>query len=135
LCVCSLDGFSARDKLYSDTYYNVDHEKNGVRLPFASSLPEWSTASAKKKRELMFKIMGLSSLQMHQGQHSKRNDYGVGAMPYKARVNDDLQKNDNYGMTHYAGRTACKDCKGKKQANICHHEKIRCVMWIRLLSC
>jgi hypothetical protein len=130
-----LDVFSARDKLYSDTYYNVDHEKNGVWLPFASSLPEWSTASAKKKRELMFKIMGLSSLQMHQGQHSKRNDYGVGAMPYKARVNDDLQKIDNHGMTHYAGRTACKDCKGKKQANICHHEKIRCVMWIRLLSC
>ncbi len=38
-------------------------------------------------------------------------------MPYKARVNDYLQKIDNHGMSHYAGRTACKDCKGKKLAN------------------
>lgn len=105
------------NKLYGDTYYNVDHDNNGVWLPFASSLPEWSTSSGKKKRELMFKIMELSGLQMHQGPHSGRNDYGVGALPYKVRVNDYLQKIDNHGMSHYAGRTACKDCKDKKHAN------------------
>jgi hypothetical protein len=65
----------------------------------------------------MFKIMGLAQIQMHQGPHSDLNDYGVGVIPYKKRVKQYLEKIKKISASHFAGSTACGDCKSKKQAN------------------
>lgn len=109
-----------KDKqIYDDTKYNVDHQNNGKWMPYASSLPEWTSASPVAKRELMFKIMRLAKIQMHQGKHSESNRYGIGEMPYKARVKQYLDKINNNAQSHYKGPRACEDCKGKKQANKC----------------
>src|SRR5690606_20907067 len=88
----------------------------------ASSLPEWTTAATTKadidkNRVLMFKIMKLAKIQMHQGKHSSSNRYGIGEAPYKERVKQYLKKIKNNAVSHYAGDPCCKDCKGKKQAN------------------
>jgi hypothetical protein len=74
------------DFIYDDTKYNVDHRNNGKWMPYASSLPEWKKYSPQKKRELMFKVMSLSRIQLHQGKHSSSNRYGIGEAPYKKRV-------------------------------------------------
>lgn len=104
-------------RIYHDTKYNVDHKNNGKWMPYASSLPEWKTGSPVQQRELMFKIMGLAKIQMHQGKHSGSNTYGIAIRPYKARVIDYLDKIQNHGISHYAGPNACKDCKSNKLAN------------------
>lgn len=107
----------AGEKIYHDTKYNVDHSNNGKWMPYASSLPEWETGTPAQKRALMFKIMGLAKIQMHQGKHSGSNNYGVGVKPYKSRVRDYLEAIQNHAISHYAGSNACKDCKGNKNAN------------------
>ncbi len=104
-------------KIYHDTKYNVDHKNNGMWMPYASSLPEWASGSEPQKRALMFKIMGLANIQMHQGKHSGSNTYGIAIKPYKARVIDYLDKINNHAISHYAGPGACKDCNNKKFSN------------------
>lgn len=112
--------FLKKDKIiYDDTKYNVDHQNNGKWMPYASSLPEWKKASKKKKRELMFKVMSLSRIQLHQGKHSSSDRYGIGEAPYKKRVEQYLDKIRNNAASHYKGPKACEDCKSKKQANKC----------------
>ena len=101
--------------LYADTKYNVDHRKNGLWMPYASALREWKTGGSKKKRQLMFTVMELSGMQLHQGRHSKSNTYGVGLAPYKGRVDQYLDKIDDNALSHYMGN--CNDCASKEQAN------------------
>lgn len=110
------------DFLFADTSYDVDHENNGKWMPYASSLREWITGATKKadvdsNRRLMFKVMRLAQIQMHQGPHSSRKRYGIGEAPYKERVKLYLKKIKNNAVSHYAGTNACSDCSGKKQAN------------------
>jgi A nuclease family of the HNH/ENDO VII superfamily with conserved AHH len=104
-------------RIYQDTKYNVDHKNNGKWMPYASSLPEWATGTETQKRALMFKIMGLAKIQMHQGKHSSSNTYGIAIRPYKARVKDYLDAIKNHAVSHYAGANPCADCKGNKKAN------------------
>jgi hypothetical protein len=101
--------------LYADTRYDVDHRKNGKWMPYASGLAEWSRAGVRKKRELMFKLMGLSGIQLHQGRHSA-NPYGTGELGYKERVSQYLDKIRNHAVSHYVGPPACTDCSSKKDA-------------------
>lgn len=108
--------------LFNDTYYNVDHKNNGKWMPYASSLPEWKTGSStpedkKSNRELMFKVMKLSQIQLHQSRHSSSNRYGIGEAPYKERVAQYLDKIRNNGTSHYAGEGKCDICDDKKKAN------------------
>lgn len=107
------------DILYGDTKYNVDHKKNGIWLPYASSLSDWKSSTPTERRQLMFKVMKLAGLQLHQGRHSASKTYGVGLAPYKGRVNQYLDKIAEKAVSHYAGKQACKDCSGKKQAGKC----------------
>ncbi len=110
------------DNLFADTYYNVDHKNNGKWMPYASRLPEWVTGATRKadvdkNRELMFKVMRLAKIQMHQGRHSSSNRYGIGEAPYKERVKQYLKKIKNNAVSHYAGKRPCDDCKGKENAD------------------
>ena len=105
------------NKIYEDTKYDVDHQNNGKWMPYASSLPEWSTGTPTQQRALMFKIMRLAKIQMHQGPHSGKNNYGIGIKPYKKRVIDYLDAIDNHAVSHYADAHKCKDCNSKKFAN------------------
>jgi hypothetical protein len=110
-----------KSKLYADTYYDVDHENNGKWMPYASGLKEWivgasTPAQKKKNRDLMFKVMKLANIQLHQGRHSKSNKYGIGLTPYKARVDEYLCKINNHSKSHYAGPNKCSTCSGKKQS-------------------
>lgn len=107
------------DMLFADTYYNVDHENNGKWMPYASGLPEWvrgatNRTDRERNRALMFKVMSLARIQLHQGRHSSSNRYGVGEAPYKERVKQYLKKIKNNAVSHYAGKNACNDCKSKK---------------------
>lgn len=109
------------DYLFSDTYYNVDHRNNGKWMPYASSLPEWvkgatRKADIEKNRVLMFKVMGLAKIQLHQGKHSSSNRYGIGETSYKKRVAQYLDKIRNNATSHYAGTPECSDCGEKKQS-------------------
>ena len=110
------------DYLFSDTYYNVDHTNNGKWMPYASSLPEWikgatRKADIEKNRILMFKVMGLAKIQLHQGRHSSSDRYGIGEAPYKDRVKQYLKKIKNNAVSHYAGDRSCEDCKSNKYNN------------------
>lgn len=112
----------AGDVLFNDTYYNVDHENNGKWMPYASSLPEWkvgatSAVDKKNNKELMFKVMRLSQIQLHQSKHSSSNRYGIGEAPYKERVIQYLDKIRNNGTSHYVGTRKCEICTEKKQTN------------------
>lgn len=107
--------------IYSDTKYNVDHENNGMWMPYASSLAEWktgaTTASAIAKNwALMFRVMALAQIQLHQGRHSSSNKYGIGECPYHERVKQYLEKIKNNAVSHFNKKPACVDCSGKSQA-------------------
>ena len=109
------------DCLYGDTYYNVDHKNNGYWMPYASGLPEWvqspdEEADFESNRALMFKVMRLAQIQLHQGPHSESNRYGIGEAPYKGRVMEYLDKIEENALSHYAGEHPCRDCNGKAEA-------------------
>ena len=103
--------------IFEDTKYNVDHKKNGKWMPYASKLPEWKKYSAKKKRDLMFLLMRVSGIQLHQGRHSRKNKYGIGVAAYKARVAEYLDKIRNRSAAHVKGPPKCKPCDGKKDGD------------------
>lgn len=112
------DWLKSGSELGGDTKYNVDHKNNGKWMPYASCLPEWTTGAKKandiaKNRELMFKVMRLAKIQMHQGKHSGSNKYEIGEAPYKERVRQYLGKIDNNAVSHYSEPNPCEDCKGK----------------------
>lgn len=96
--------------MWGDTFYNVDHENNGKWLPYASALQEWKRYGAKRRRDLMFKVMRLSGLQLHQGPHSGSNRYEIGEQPYKACVIKYLDKIKQNAVSHYKKKPPCKDC-------------------------
>lgn len=100
--------------MWGDTEYDVDHRHNGKWLPYAKDLPEWQTNSATENRKLLFKLMRLSGLQIHQGPHSGLNNYQVGEMPYKACVKKYLDKINQNANSHYAMNPACTDCAGHR---------------------
>jgi hypothetical protein len=104
-------------ELWGDTKYNVDHRNNGKWLPYAADMPEWQTNSASDNRKLLFKLMRLSGLQIHQGPHSGLNNYQAGEMPYKACVKKYLDKINQNANSHYKKTPPCTDCKpdGKKK--------------------
>lgn len=102
--------------MWGDTFYDVDHEHNGRWLPYASSLKEWGARDAKGRRELMFKVMRLSGLQLHQGPHSGSNRYGVGEQPYKACVVKYLDKIKQSAVSHYKKQPPCADCQGNSKS-------------------
>ncbi|NMG36499.1 hypothetical protein GRF61_18785 [Azoarcus sp. TTM-91] len=109
------------DVLYGDTHYDVDHRNNGKWMPYASSLAEWrvnasSPAQVAHNRSLMFKVMQLAQIQMHQGRHSGSDNYGVGECPYKECVKKYLDKIENHAISHYTKKPACTDCEGKQEA-------------------
>lgn len=111
------------DEIWGDTQYNVDHENNGKWMPYASSLSEWVTGATKvedknSNRKLMFKVMSLARIQMHQGKHSGSKRYGIGEAPYKERVSQYLEKIDNNAISHYSEPKPCKDCKGDKAGKL-----------------
>lgn len=102
-------------RLYADTNYDVDHKNNGFWMPYASGLREWKqgarTAAQKaRNRDLMFKVMRLANIQLHQGRHSGSQRYGIGVDSYKGRVSAYLKKIKNHSVSHYAGPMACKEC-------------------------
>jgi hypothetical protein len=101
--------------LLADTQYDVDHEKNGKWMPYASGLKEWRSSGVRRKRALMFKVMELSGIQLHQGRHS-HNPYGTGSLGYKERVDQYLDKIRNNAITHIKGPPPCEDCKSKQDA-------------------
>lgn len=108
-------------KIYADTKYNVDHKNNGKWMPYASGLQEWVTgarkvADLKSNEKLIYKVMRLSNIQLHQGRHSGSNQYGIGDAPYKERVKLYLKKINQHSISHYAGTNKCTDCSGKKQS-------------------
>jgi hypothetical protein len=105
------DFLKTGDILYGDTKYNVDHKNNGKWMPYASSRPEWKIYNSKKKRALMYKVMGLAGIQLHQEPHSKKNKYGIGDDAYKQRVTTYLDKIQNNGASHFAKPNPCQDCK------------------------
>jgi hypothetical protein len=98
--------------MWGDTFYNVDHEHNGKWLPYASALKEWPQSGPKARRELMFKVMRLSGLQLHQGPHSGSNRYEIGEQPYKACVIKYLDKIKQNAVSHYKKQPPCEDCAG-----------------------
>lgn len=107
--------------IFGDTRYDVDHRNNGKWMPYASSLAEWHTAASSaahvaSNRSLMFKVMQLAQIQMHQGKHSGSNNYGIGECAYKECVKKYLDKIANHAVSHYKKDPPCEDCKGKKQA-------------------
>jgi hypothetical protein len=109
------------EKLYADTKYNVDHENNGKWMPYASGLQEWVTGARRvadlaNNKKLIYKVMRLSNIQLHQGRHSGSNRYGIGEAPYKERVKLYLKKINKHSISHYAGQNKCTDCSGKKQS-------------------
>jgi hypothetical protein len=95
--------------MYADTQYDVDHRNNGKWMPYASGLKEWQRAGQKKKHDLMFKVMELSGIQLHQGRHSSK-PYGMGKTGYKERVDQYLDKIRNKVATHAEGPPECEDC-------------------------
>jgi hypothetical protein len=103
--------------LYGDTQYDVDHRNNGKWMPYASSLAEWRRSGVRKKRDLMFKVMRLSGIQLHQGRHS-RSPYGVGQLGYKERVDQYLDKIRNNAVSHAKGPPPCDDCSSKKDGKL-----------------
>ncbi len=108
-------------ELYQDTYYNVDHKNNGKWMPYASILPEWITGAVnqsdrEKNKQLMFKVMGLANIQLHQSRHSTDNRYSIGESGYKKRVKLYLKKIKDNAASHYAGDSPCDDCGSKKQS-------------------
>jgi A nuclease family of the HNH/ENDO VII superfamily with conserved AHH len=109
------DWLKEGDRLWADTQYDVDHENNGMWMPYASILPEWK--KGKDNSALMFKIMRLAGIQIHQGRHSRKKTYGIGIAPYKARVAHYLDKIRYASLSHYVGRHRCKDCDTKKKAD------------------
>ena len=87
-------------------------------------LPEWKTGATSAKdiaqnKTLMFKVMELAQIQLHQGKHSSSNRYDISERAYGLRVKDYLDKIDNNAMSHYAGVCKCQDCSGKEQAGKC----------------
>lgn len=109
------------DKLYGDVNYSVDHQKNGKWMPYTSRLPEWKISATRQcdittNRALMFKVMKLSGIQLHQGRHSCSNRYGLGEAGYKERVKLYLKKIKNNTISHYSGNRPCQDCNSKKYA-------------------
>lgn len=111
------DWIKEGDKIYANTNYDVDHRNNGKWMPYASSLPEWKTNTPSQNRQLMFKVMKIAKIQLHQGKHSGSNNFGVGIKPYKARVKDYLDEIKNHAVSHYVTKPKCTDCSGKKNAN------------------
>ena len=84
-------------------------------------LPEWKTGATSAKdiaqnKTLMFKVMELAQIQLHQGRHSASNRYDIGDQAYKKRVKDYLAKINENAMSHFAGVCKCQDCSGKEQA-------------------
>lgn len=115
------DWLKEGDILWSDTEYNVDHKKNGKWMPYASCLPEWikeakKIADIESNRTLMFKVMRLAKIQLHQGRHSSSNKYGIGEDAYKARVVQYLDKINDNALSHYAGKKPCEDCDAGSKA-------------------
>jgi hypothetical protein len=99
--------------MYADTQYDVDHRNNGKWMPYASALPEWKRIGPAGKRDLMFKVMRLSGIQLHQGRHSHTR-YGKGKAGYKERVNQYLEKIRVKAGTHAQGPPECQDCISKQ---------------------
>jgi hypothetical protein len=109
------DWLKAGDLIYADTKYNVDHKKNGLWLPYASSLDDWEKSAPAARRALMFKVMELAGLQLHQGKHSASKTFGVGLAPYKSRVAQYLSKIEENARSHFTQKPACGDCSEKKE--------------------
>lgn len=114
-------------KIWADTAYDVDHKKNGMWMPYASSLKEWTTKATSAKdrannRELMFTVMGLAQIQLHQSRHSLRNRYGIGEAPYHVRVNKYLRHIQDGMLRHEGkrrdGEPVCRDCFNGKRAKL-----------------
>jgi hypothetical protein len=108
------------DYLYADTDYDINHKKNGKWMPYAHALKEWKTGATLKKdkaynKDIMFKVMQVANIQMHQGAHSYKK-FGVGEAGYLKRVNQYLDKIDDNALSHYAGVFECDDCKSKEQS-------------------
>jgi A nuclease family of the HNH/ENDO VII superfamily with conserved AHH len=104
----------SKQKLLKDTYYSVDHGRNGKFMPYASDLPEWSSSSAAKKRKIAEKVMQKAGIQLHQGPHSYK-PYGVGEEGYKTRVAEYLDAIHDDSGDHYVSDPPCKDCKAKSK--------------------
>ena len=112
----------ADGNLFADTKYNVDHKNNGKWMPYASKLKEWKGATPTKKRNLMFKVMRLANIQLHQGRHSRSDKYRIGVTAYKARVDEYLNRIRDNAVSHVKGQSSskkkkkpCTDCQNKKQ--------------------
>jgi hypothetical protein len=89
-------------------------------MPYAHALKEWKTGATLKKdkahnKELMFKVMQVANIQMHQGAHNYEK-FGMGEAGYLDRVDEYLDKIKDNGRSHYAGVFECKDCSSKEQS-------------------
>lgn len=107
------------DFLFADTDYDINHKNNGKWMPYAHALAEWKTGATNKadkahNKDLMIKVMKEANIQLHQGSHSYQK-YGTGKAGYLTRVNQYLDKIQQNGISHFAGKRKCDDCSGKKQ--------------------
>ncbi len=76
--------------LFADTDYDINHKNNGKWMPYAHALDEWITGATRKadkaqNKELMFNVMEIAQIQMHQGSHS-HSRFGVGEVGYLTRA-------------------------------------------------
>lgn len=108
-------------KLSGDTSYDTNGAKNGYFMPFASTTYQWSVATAVQKNKICFEMMRRTKIQLHQGRHSKSQDYSEdpsveGFSPYKKQVEEFLDEIDRQVTTHI---DVCLDkCQSNGKENI-----------------
>jgi len=106
------------DYLYADTDYDINHKNNGKWMPYAHALNEWITGATKKNdiacnKALMFDVMSVAQIQLHQGSHSYEK-FGVGEAGYLTRVNEYLDQIRDNAISHFGGAFKCAECSEKK---------------------
>ncbi|VAW88949.1 hypothetical protein MNBD_GAMMA17-1957 [hydrothermal vent metagenome] len=110
------------DYLYDDTDYDINHKNNGKWMPYAHALNEWITGATKKadkkhNKALIFDVMNVTQIQLHQGSHSDKR-FGMGETGYLTRVNQYLDKIEDNGLSHFDGEFKCDDCSDKEQKGL-----------------
>jgi len=102
--------------------YDINHENNWKWMPYAHALNEWVTGATKRvdknhNKALMFDIMDVTQIQLHQGSHSDKK-LGMGEAGYLTRVHQYLDKIKDNGFSHFDSAFKCGDCSGKEQKDL-----------------
>ena len=114
-----------KNYLTGDTYYNVDHKKNGYFMPYASGSSKWQRLSSKKKQEFAEQMMDVTGIQLHQGAHSNTR-YECAEQGYKEAVKIYLDMIHNSAISHYK---ICPKCISKQNGKR-HPPRKQMVMYV-----